>query len=98
MHAGEIGLSTATDSEIIEFARSRDMIVVTLDADFHALLALSGAEQPSIVRVRIEGLRAESLAILLTNVLTTCAEDLQRGAMVAVTEHGVRVRGLPLVR
>ena len=40
----------------------------------------------AVVRVRIEGLRAQSLAIVLANVLTICAEDLERGAMVSVTE------------
>jgi hypothetical protein len=38
---------------------------VTSDADFHALLALSGATGPSVVRIRIEGQPAEGLATLL---------------------------------
>jgi len=33
----------------IDFARQGGWIVVTLDADFHALLALSGATGPSVV-------------------------------------------------
>ncbi len=71
---------------------------MTLDADFHALLALSGAASPSVIRVRIEGLRSSELASLLERVITPCAEDLRSGAMVTVDEHSVRVRLLPLVR
>jgi predicted nuclease of predicted toxin-antitoxin system len=69
-----------------------------LDADFHALLALSKAASPSVIRVRIEGLSAKALAELLSSVIVICREDLISGAMVSVTETGVRVRRLPLVR
>jgi len=72
------------------------MVVVTLDADFHALLVLSGATGPSVIRIRIEGLRAENLSHLLVNVLQVCSDHLLRGAMVSVTENGVRVRQLPV--
>ena len=72
--------------------------MVTLDADFHALLALSGAGGPSVIRVRIEGLKAPQLADLLVRVLEQCADDLKSGAMVTVTESSVRIRLLPLVR
>ena len=52
LHVGEVGLSTASDSKILDFARQQGMVVVTLDADFHAMLALSGAVRPSVIRVR----------------------------------------------
>lgn len=57
-HVGGLGMAAASDSEILEEARSRVAVVVTLDADFHGLLALSGASLPSVVRIRIEGMKA----------------------------------------
>jgi predicted nuclease of predicted toxin-antitoxin system len=98
VHVSEKGLAAATDTEILQHAREKGRIVVTLDADFHALLALSGAGTPSVIRVRIEGLRAEGLSSLLTSVLFACQEQLTNGAMVTVTENGIRVRQLPLLR
>ena len=97
-HLGDRGLATATDAKILDLARRERSIVVTLDADFHTLLALSGAKEPSVIRIRIEGLRAEGLASLLVDVLKICANDLMNGAAVSVTEGGVRVRNLPLLR
>ncbi|HEV2233965.1 MAG TPA: DUF5615 family PIN-like protein, partial [Terriglobia bacterium] len=72
--------------------------VVTLDADFHAELALSGAKGPSVIRIRIEGLKAKQLADLLVRVLDRCDDELKAGAMVTVTESSIRIRHLPLVR
>lgn len=96
-HVGDRSLSTADDRTILDHARQRGQIVVTLDADFHAHLALSGAAGPSVIRIRVEGLKAERLATLLRNVLEQCGDDLRSGAMVTVTESGVRVRRLPLL-
>jgi len=96
-HVGELGLATASDERILKFAVQEGFVVATLDADFHAL-AMSKAISPSVVRIRIEGLRAEGLADLLKNVLEICADALKRGAMVSVTEGAVRMRQLPLVR
>ena len=98
VHVGEESLATAPDSLILNIARQEQRIVVTLDADFHALLALSGAAGPSVIRIRIEGLRAASLAEVLLDVLKLCKDDLSHGAMVSVTEHAVRVRRLPLLQ
>lgn len=97
-HVGEAGFATASDATILHFALQNDSVVVTLDADFHALLALSGATGPSVIRVRIEGLRGEELASLLVTVLKVCKDDLNKGAMVSVTENGFRIRQLPLLR
>ena len=43
-------MARATDPKIIRHALSEDRIVVTLDADFHALLAVSGSTKPSVIR------------------------------------------------
>jgi len=45
-HVGELGMARASDAEILEEARRRNAFVVTLDADFHSLMALSGADRP----------------------------------------------------
>ena len=71
---------------------------LTLDADFHALLPLSNALFPSVVRIRVEGLRGEQLAELIERVISLCKADLLAGAMVTVDDRSVRVRALPLVR
>jgi predicted nuclease of predicted toxin-antitoxin system len=54
IHVGEVGLSRATDQSILDYARENDRICVTLDADFHALLATADAAKPSVVRIRKE--------------------------------------------
>jgi predicted nuclease of predicted toxin-antitoxin system len=51
-----------------------------------------------VIRIRIEGLKAEQLAHLLIRVLEQCGDDLKSGGMVTVTESSVRVRWLPLAR
>ena len=96
VHVSECGLSTATDAEIIRFARQQNRTIFTLDADLHALLALSRAASPSVVRIRIEGLRTEALVKLVQVILRCCAEDLTKGAMVSVAENRIRIRILPV--
>jgi predicted nuclease of predicted toxin-antitoxin system len=52
-HVGEIGMSKAADKEILVLSAERSAVVVTLDADFHAILAVSGAQGPSVIRMRL---------------------------------------------
>lgn len=67
-HVSEIGMSRADDIDILQRARAEQRVCVTLDADFHALLATSGERGPSVVRVRKEGLVASALSALLQGV------------------------------
>ncbi len=97
VHTGECGLATASDGAIIISGREEGRVIVTLDSDFHALLALSGATSPSIIRIRIEGLRAEAVSTLVASTLGCCWDDLGQGAVVSVDENRVRVRSLPIM-
>lgn len=96
VHTGETGLAEAADVEIIRRATKEGRVIVTLDADFHTLLALTQTGQPSVIRIRIEGLRAEEFCGLLQQVLPQCAEELAAGAMVSVNDYQIRVRRLPI--
>lgn len=97
IHVGEIGMSEAEDAEIIQRARVEKRVVATLDADFHALLALDEAISPSVIRVRIERLRAQALTDLLLMVIAECEEDLEQGSAITVEPSRIRIRRLPLV-
>lgn len=97
IHVGEIGMSEAEDAEIIQRARVEERVVATLDADFHALLALDEAIFPSVIRVRIERLRAQALTDLLLMVIAECEEDLEQGSAITVEPSRIRIRRLPLV-
>ncbi len=65
VHVSEIGYSTADDAAILQRGREEERIVITFDADFHALLALSRAITPSVIRIRIEGLYGKKTADLI---------------------------------
>ena len=45
VHVGEIGLAKASDARILDFADQGSWTVVTLDADFHVLLARVASNQ-----------------------------------------------------
>ena len=97
VHVGEIELSAAEDAEIIQRAREEGRVIVTLDADFHTLLALDEAVSPSVIRIRIERLRAQVLTELLLRVISECEEELQQGAALTVEPSRIRIRRLPFL-
>jgi len=97
LHASQCGLSAATDSNILEYARAESRVVCTLDADLHALRAVSGSLGPSVIRLRREGLRGPEVASLLKRVWSEVGVSIEGGAVVTVTERAIRLRRLPVV-
>jgi predicted nuclease of predicted toxin-antitoxin system len=96
VHTAERGLSSAADQELLTAGRVEDRIVVTLDSDFHTILALEGSTGPSVIRLRWEGLRGPEVAALIERVIDLCRDDLIAGAAVSVTPDGIRLRRLPM--
>jgi predicted nuclease of predicted toxin-antitoxin system len=96
-HAADVGLSSAADADILDRAREMGCTVVTLDSDFHAILALSGALAPSVIRIRIEGLDGAGVEALIRAVISACGEEIESGAAISVTETAIRLRSLPIL-
>ena len=86
-HVGEIGMAASSDADILEHARSAGRIVVTLDADFHAILVISGMSAPSVIRIRIEGRKGPAIAAIIREVLAMYASELTAGCMITVKEQ-----------
>ena len=96
LHTGDIGLSRSTDIQILEFARNEQRVIITLDSDFHTILALENASTPSVIRIRLEGLRGPDLALLIKRIWPKIEPQVKKGAMVTITESGIRIRNIPL--
>ncbi|MFO7972116.1 MAG: DUF5615 family PIN-like protein [Desulfobacterales bacterium] len=95
-HTGEIGMSRATDRQILEYARDEQRIVITLDSDFHTMLAVENLNSPSVVRIRQAGLRGPELAELVEKIWSRIGQQLENGAMATITEKAMRIRKIPL--
>lgn len=95
-HVGDLGLADADDDVILDAARQRNSVVVTLDADFHKILAATGATSPSVIRIRIERLKSDQLASILAQVVSAAGGELSAGAVVSVTPGRIRLRALPI--
>ncbi len=96
VHVRDVGLSGASDPELMAYAVDRDLVVVSGDTDFGDLLAAWNAAKPSVVLFRRqEGRRAHEIAALLLANLEAVEGDLARGAVVVLDQDRVRVRVLP---
>ncbi len=97
VHVGDIGMAASTDADIINKAIRDKLIVVTLDSDFHTVLATNESSEPSVIRIRIEGLKAKRLSEIIYNVLLSANKEIKDGAAISVTDKGIRIHTLPLV-
>lgn len=97
-HVGDRDMARAEDGAILEAARRENRIVITLDADFHALLALAGYDSPSVLRIREEGLKSPEIASLIQRVFTLAGADLARGALLTVANGKLRIKHLPITK
>jgi predicted nuclease of predicted toxin-antitoxin system len=95
-HVGEIGFSRAEDSEILALARKQGAAVVTLDSDFHTILAVSNETSPSVIRLRLQGLNGEKVAMIVANLARWYQSELSQGCMLTVKVRKTTCRMLPV--
>jgi predicted nuclease of predicted toxin-antitoxin system len=98
VHVGEVGMSTAADEEILALAVGKNAVVVTLDADFHAILAVSGAVGPSVIRIRVQGLGDAEIAECVRSVSSRFHSELKAGSLVTVKAWKTTCHRLPIGR
>ncbi len=96
-HLHEEGLDRLSDEDILLKARNEGSIILTSDLDFGDLIVASKAPLPSVIMFRLQPpMSAERIYRYLAMVIEKHTQDLQKGALISVSEKWIRVRSLPL--
>ena len=80
-------MAAATDTEILDFARARGKVVVTIASDFHAILMIRRASGPSVIPIRQQGLNGQAVAAVLTPILQRYSAGLSAGCLVTIKQN-----------
>ena len=95
-HWSSLGPANASDAEIMMFARTNGYVVLTHDLDFGAILSATQSAKPSVVQIRSEDVRPETVGPALIEALRQMATQLEEGALLTVDPVRARLRVLPL--
>ena len=96
VHLRDQGLQQLPDIEIVQKARAEGRVILTHDLDFGRIVALGGTRVPSVITFRLSDMRPSQVNQRLLSVLEHFTEQLEMGALVSVTDGGIRVRSLPI--
>ncbi|MBO3840581.1 MAG: DUF5615 family PIN-like protein [Candidatus Brockarchaeota archaeon] len=92
----ELGLSTSTDREIIDYAAKNSMILITMDLNVGRIIALIGGRKPSVILLRLRKPTVENVNKKLSYALNKTIDKLEKGIIVVLEEQRIRIRELPL--
>jgi len=95
-HAGDIGMSRATDSEIVAEAKRTGEVIITHDLDYGHLLAFSGESAPSVIILRLRDLRTDEIMSRMDVVWGEIEPTLTEGAIISLSDKSLRIRKLPI--
>jgi predicted nuclease of predicted toxin-antitoxin system len=98
IHVRTLGLQRASDSELVDRARTDSRVVITFDLDFGEILALGILDKPSVILFRLADERPAAVNQRLFAVLAERVADLKAGALILVEDTRYRVRKLPIGR
>lgn len=87
----------AEDSEILEYARQEERVIITQDLDFSSLLALGGYRKPSLITFRLSVPDHEIITQKLLELLPDIANRLAEGCAVTIDDRKVCVHLLPIL-
>jgi len=85
------------DTEILEYARTYNKVVITQDIDFSMLLAIGGYEKPSVINLRLENANPKFVTSRIIEVVSEMEKELAEGIVVSVDEISARYRNLPII-
>ncbi len=96
VHWSQVGTATASDQDIMAWARDNGSVVFTHDLDFSALITATKGEGPSVIQVRTQNILPEAIGSLVVDSLKRFHTELEKGAIITIDPSRARLRILPL--
>lgn len=96
IHLRDEGLQRLDDDRIVEKALLEGRIILTHDLGFGRIVTAGRGRLPSVITFRLADMRPVQVNFYLSEVLDRFAAQLEGGALVSVSERGIRVRLLPI--
>lgn len=83
-HVADVGLKSAADSEVWDYAKKNDYTIVSQDSDFNDFSILYG-HPPKVIWLRVGNAQTERMASLLKKrfgAVQSFVDDLESGCLV----------------
>ncbi len=95
-HWSHIGAPTATDTELLAWARQNRYVLLTQDLDFAELLFHTQAGAPSVVLLRLRSELDPRQQARVCALLRAGASVLETGALLVIDDQRARLHRLPV--
>jgi len=98
LHWLSVGSASASDAEIMTYAKVNDFAIFTHDLDFSTMLAITNNEKPSVIQIPAGDISPTVAASQILNALLITSDEIEKGALVTVDLKKQHLRILPLTR
>lgn len=96
VHWSTVGVESAQDHAICEYARSNAFVILTQDLDFSQILFESAEAGPSVALLRIHDELDPREQARVVSILRKCRSELATGALLVIDGSRARIRPLPI--
>ena len=96
IHASQIGMASAIDTDILELAQREGRIIITADLDFPRLVAIAGDNCPAMVLFRGGNYNEQEIKRRIEHVLSVIPPQEIEQSIIVVDKIRIRRRRLPI--
>jgi predicted nuclease of predicted toxin-antitoxin system len=89
----EVGLSGATDEQVLRFAVENDRVLVTLDADFANVIRFPPEQTLGIIRLKVHPATEDGIRQAIRRALLFLDNIDIVGRLAVVDDEKIRIRG-----
>ena len=91
VHWSAVGAATASDQQIMSFARAEGYVVLTHDLDFGDILAATNGDKPSVVQIRADNVSPSVIGPAVVSGVRQMKRELDDGALLTIEPNRLRL-------